>query len=66
MPGSHKSELPLPSSLSLMEKHEHAVTEIAAKAGDVVIFTQVVQNAKNDRENSSFRSNFGLFWGENY
>ena len=49
-----------------MEKHEHAVTEIAAKAGDVVIFTQVVQNAKNDRENSSFRSNFGLFWGENY
>jgi hypothetical protein len=42
VPGSHKSELPLPSSLSRMEKHAHVVAEIAARAGDVVIFTGIV------------------------
>ena len=41
VPGSHKSELPLPSSLSRMEKHAHVVAEIAARAGDVVIFTGI-------------------------
>ena len=39
VPGSHKSELPLPAGLSKMEKHAHVVSEIPACAGDVVIFT---------------------------
>lgn len=39
VPGSHKSELPLPRGLSRMEKHAHVVSEIPARAGDVVIFT---------------------------
>ena len=35
VPGSHKSSLPFPRSISRMEKHEQAVVEVSSKAGDV-------------------------------
>ena len=61
MPGSHKANLPLPRSLSLMESHEHAVVEVAAKAGDVVIFTETATHgalawtADHDRRVLAFK-----------
>jgi ectoine hydroxylase-related dioxygenase (phytanoyl-CoA dioxygenase family) len=38
--GSHKANLPMPRSLSLMADHTHAVTEVCGKAGDCIVFTE--------------------------
>jgi hypothetical protein len=38
--GSHKANVPAPRSVKMMEKHQHAVTELNGKAGDAIIFTE--------------------------
>lgn len=40
VPGGHKSNYPLPQSLSFYEKYQEYVVEVHVKAGDVVIFTE--------------------------
>jgi ectoine hydroxylase-related dioxygenase (phytanoyl-CoA dioxygenase family) len=61
VPGSHKANLPAPRSLRLYEEHQQVVTQIAAKAGDVVIFTEALTHgtlpwtAKHQRRSLLFR-----------
>ncbi len=40
IPGSHKANLPCPSSMKRYEKHQHLVQEVNANVGDAVIFTE--------------------------
>jgi hypothetical protein len=42
VPCSHKSNFPLPQSLSFYEEHQEYVQEINVEAGDVVIFTEAM------------------------
>jgi hypothetical protein len=38
--GSHKSNFPAPTSLKMMDRYQSHVTEVHAKAGDVIIFCE--------------------------
>ena len=40
MPGSHKSNYPCPTEIKAGERFPEYITEVAAKKGDVVIFTE--------------------------
>ncbi len=42
VPGSHKANLPCPSSLKRYEKYRNYVQEVNVKAGDAVIFTETL------------------------
>ena len=42
IPGSHKANLPCPKSVRNWDAHQQYVTEILAKAGDAVIFTETL------------------------
>jgi ectoine hydroxylase-related dioxygenase (phytanoyl-CoA dioxygenase family) len=40
VPGSHKSNLRRPTSLTRFQDYHDAVTEVHAKKGDVIVFTE--------------------------
>ena len=42
VPGSHKANLPCPTSMTHWEQHQEHVKELNGKAGDVVIFTETL------------------------
>ena len=42
IPGSHKTNFPLPEKLSLYEEHREYVKEVHSQAGDAIIFTEAL------------------------
>ena len=42
VPGSHKANLPCPKNMRNWDAHQNYVTEVQAKAGDAVVFTETL------------------------